>query len=65
MNQINPEQEKEKGPTKLENAAKALGIMTTLANTAAGGYKAFVTDPAQTELLKSKSALELLKTKQP
>lgn len=57
LTQINPEAPQEKGPSKLENAAKILGIATNLASAGSTGYKTFVTEPNQLAATKEQNDL--------
>lgn len=45
--QVNSSESKQVGPSKLENAAKILGIVSGLSQAGMGGYKTFVTEPQQ------------------
>ena len=44
---VNMPQPDQKGPSALDNAAKVLGIVTSLGNLGATGYNSLVTAPAQ------------------
>lgn len=46
LSQVQPQQEKEKGPSALENAAKALGILGTIGGLGIQGYQAANPTPA-------------------
>lgn len=52
MTQINTASDTPKGPSKLETAAKVLGILGSLAQTGMGAYGTFVNDPRKIEALK-------------
>jgi len=49
--------EKQKEPSALENAARVLGVLGTVAGAASGTYDTFVNKPAQTDALMQTNAI--------
>lgn len=58
MNSIQiPSDNRPAAPTKLDNAAKVLGILTAIGSTGAGLQNAFVNSPNQIETMKAQNQL--------